>query len=269
MDNSILGKTNLDATQQAFCLDTNKALRLLAPAGSGKTYSLLWRCLATYRRAVANQEPVRFLIFTFTRVARDELRDRIRSNPIFKDLDGIMEVNTLNAWSFRWLKPRLHNPRLVTASRDRDFLISNNLQPIWTRHPAIKTLLTDSKLKVRAQKGLMNQIDFLKSLGFRHDLHNTEDAFRTHLQWLISAGLDSHVVAFFNQMQDLEIAQKKVHWDVIVHQVYEGFICFWADAVDHLYQTATLSLEDQKYWALIEMEKALAERKFTTGVARY
>ncbi len=269
LDNSILGKTNLDITQQSFCLDNEKALRLLAPAGSGKTYSLLWRCLASARKAAVNAEPIRFLVFTFTRVARDELKDRIRTNTTFKELDGIMEVNTLNAWSFRWLKSRLHNPRLVTSSKDRDFLISNNLQPIWIKHPAIKTLLTDSKLKIRAQKGLMNQIDFLKSLGFRHDHHNTEAAFRLHLQWLISAGMISHVQAFILQMQELEIVERKVDLDIIIRQIFERFMCFWVDAVDHLYQTATLSLEDQKYWALIEMEKALADRKFTTGVARY
>ena len=243
LDNSILGKTNLDITQQSFCLDNEKALRLLAPAGSGKTYSLLWRCLASARKAAVNAEPIRFLVFTFTRVARDELKDRIHTNTTFKELDGIMEVNTLNAWSFRWLKSRLHNPRLVTSSKDRDFLISNNLQPIWIKHPAIKTLLTDSKLKIRAQKGLMNQIDFLKSLGFRHDHHNTEAAFRLHLQWLISAGMISHVQAFILQMQELEIVERKVDLDIIIRQIFERFMCFWVDAVDHLYQTATLSLE--------------------------
>lgn len=269
MENNILGKTNLDSTQQAFCLDSDKALRLLAPAGSGKTYSLLWRCLTSVRLATANEEAIRVLIFTFTRVARDELRDRVRSNAMFKELDDNVEVNTLNAWSFRWLKSRLHNPRLVTSSKDRGFLITNNLQPIWQKHTAIKELLTDSKRKFRAQKGLMDQIDFLKSLGFRHDRHNTPAAFREHLQWLIKAGLQSHVFAFLNEMQELEIVNRKASHDAIINQVFERFMLFWIEAVDHLYQTATLSLEDQKYWTVIHLEKALAERKFTTGVARY
>jgi DNA helicase-2/ATP-dependent DNA helicase PcrA len=264
-----IGETNLDHTQQVFCLDEDKALRLLAPAGSGKTYSLLWRCLAAARQAAAKDDAVRFLIFTFTRVARDELRDRVRSNPAFRDLGGIMDVNTLNAWGFRWLKPRLHNPRLVTSSKDRSFLISNDLQPIWQKHPAIKDLLTDSRRKIKAQKSLMDQIDFLKSLGFRHDRHIDLAAFKQHLKWLIDAGMGSHVLAFITDMQELEIVDRNATSDQVINQIFQRYMGFWIDAVDHLYQTAKLSLEDQKYWALIHMEKSLEERKFTTGVARY
>ena len=259
MENSIIGDTNLDPTQQAFCLDTNKALRLLAPAGSGKTYSLLWRCLVAQRRAIASGDAARFLIFSFTRVARDELRDRMRNNPTFRELNGCLDVNTLNAWSFRWLKPKLHNPRLVTSTKDRTFLISNNLQPVWQKHDVIKKLLTDSRRKIQAQKSLMDQIDFLKSLGFRHDKHTSEVAFRQHLKWLISAGLESHVLSFFNNMQDMEIVNKKVSENILIQSVFDNFFLFWIDAVEHLYQTATLSLEDQKYWTLIEMEKALGK----------
>ncbi|MCX7102563.1 MAG: ATP-dependent helicase, partial [Methylobacter sp.] len=266
---NLLGKTNLDNTQQAFCLDSDKALRLLAPAGSGKTYSLLWRCLTAVRQATAKEEAARVLIFTFTRVARDELRDRIRTNPTFKALDGSVDVNTLNAWSFRWLKSRVHNLRLVTSSKDRIFLIKNNLQPIWQKHPAMRQLLTDGKRKYKAEKGMMDQIDFMKSLGFRHEKHNTPAAFREHLQWLIKAGLQSHVTAFLDEMQELEIADRHADFDKVVEQIFDGFIGFWIEAVEHLYQTATLSLEDQKYWTVIHLEKALSDKKFTTGVARY
>jgi DNA helicase-2/ATP-dependent DNA helicase PcrA len=268
MDN-LLGITNLDSTQQAFCLDSEKALRLLAPAGSGKTYSLLWRCLTTVREATAKGEASRLLIFTFTRVARDELRDRVRTNPTFKPLDGCVEVNTLNAWGFRWLKSRVHNPRLVTSSKERVFLIKNNLQPIWQKYSYVKALLTDGKRRFKAEKGMMDQIDFMKSLGFRHDKHNTIDAFREHLQWLVKAGLERHVIALLDEMRELEIADAKASHDKAITQTFERFIGFWIEAVEHLYQTATLSLEDQKYWTAIHLEKALSEKKFTTGIARY
>ena len=269
MNKKILGATNLDKSQQAFCLDSHKALRLLAPAGSGKTYSLLWRCHAAAMQANANGEPIRFLIFTFTRVARDELRDRIRHKGTFGELASIIDVNTLNAWGFRWLKSRMHNPRLVIGSKDRSFLISNALQPIWNQHPAIKELLTDNKRKIKAQKSLMDKIDFLKSTGFRHDRHTTLSAFKKHLKWLIEAGLQSHVVAFTNEMRELEIVDRHATETQVLEQTFERFMGFWIDAVEHLYQTATLSLEDQKYWALIQMERALEERKFTTGISRY
>ncbi|MBM1170609.1 UvrD-helicase domain-containing protein [Microvirga arabica] len=48
----------------------------MAPAGSGKTQSLLWRCAELYRHADGKG---RFLVVTFTRAARDELRARLSS----------------------------------------------------------------------------------------------------------------------------------------------------------------------------------------------
>jgi DNA helicase-2/ATP-dependent DNA helicase PcrA len=85
----------LDDSQREFCsLDGN--VRLLAPAGSGKTQSLLWRCKAIADRA-DNTRP-RFLIFTFTRAARDELVDRINEDNTFKDMASLLQVSTLNSW---------------------------------------------------------------------------------------------------------------------------------------------------------------------------
>ena len=269
MPHSEIKHSNLDATQQAFCVDREKALRLLAPAGSGKSYSLLWRCQAAARAAAANKEAARFLIFTFTRVARDELRDRIRTNPNFNDLRDCIDINTLNAWGFRWLRSKLHNPRLVTSSRDRGFLVSNALQPIWQKHPAIKSLLTDGRRKIRAQNKMMDLIDFLKSLGFRHDKHINAHEFKGHLKWLIGASMKNHVMAFVEDMREMEIIERNAKIDQAFDNIFENFMRFWIDAVEHLYQTATLSLEDQKYWAFIEMERALNEGKFTTGMARY
>ena len=60
----------LDQFQRAFCESDAANIRLLAPAGSGKTHSLLYRC----KEIAEKQEGKRFLIVTFTRAARDELR---------------------------------------------------------------------------------------------------------------------------------------------------------------------------------------------------
>lgn len=95
--------SQLDNSQKSFCTDPSRIIRLLAPAGSGKTHSLLWRCLSL-SQAAGETENVRFLVFTFTRAARDELRDRLKSNPSFKPILEFVEVATLNAWGLRRLK---------------------------------------------------------------------------------------------------------------------------------------------------------------------
>src|SRR5688572_18059973 len=44
-------KDALDEFQLPFAQDNRRALRLLAPAGSGKTHSLLWRCVQQWESA--------------------------------------------------------------------------------------------------------------------------------------------------------------------------------------------------------------------------
>jgi superfamily I DNA and RNA helicase len=58
----------LDEFQSAFCNETARNIRLLAPAGSGKTHSLLYRCAEVHR---VQKGSARFLLLTFTRAARD------------------------------------------------------------------------------------------------------------------------------------------------------------------------------------------------------
>jgi superfamily I DNA and RNA helicase len=49
VESSDVSSQQLDEFQQRFCKAPAGNLRLLAPAGSGKTQSLLWRCAELYR----------------------------------------------------------------------------------------------------------------------------------------------------------------------------------------------------------------------------
>src|SRR5947209_827307 len=95
-----------DKFQLPFARDEGRALRLLAPAGSGKTHSLLWRCL--HQTELAKKSKPRFLLFAFTRAARDEMSDRLRTAPEFAAIRSSVDVFTLNSWGFRRLKSRTH-----------------------------------------------------------------------------------------------------------------------------------------------------------------
>jgi len=258
----------LDESQWTFCTDEGRALRLLAPAGSGKTHSLLWRCLTLSGQAGEGTSP-RFLVFTFTRAARDELRDRLKANPEFAPIAPNVEVTTLNAWGFRRLRGRLHNPRLVTSTTDRYFTMMNLLQPVWRSHPQVSDVLTDGRRRTRAARALMDLMDHLKSLGFRHDQHTDFEAFQNHVLWLYDNGMQAHVEGLHVQLEGLEIIGRRVSSALELEQIYEGFFVFWRDACEHMFQSAVITLEDQKYWTLIEMEQAVRERRFTTGMHRY
>ncbi|MGC8604940.1 MAG: UvrD-helicase domain-containing protein, partial [Desulfomonilaceae bacterium] len=198
-----LASSHLDASQRAFCSNKTKAIRLIAPAGSGKTHSMLWRCL-NLASLEPDQSP-RFLLFTFTRAARDELKDRVKNDATFAALRPLVEITTLNSWGFRRIKNRKFNIRLSVSKKDRYFIINNLLQPIWQKYPTIKTVLTSSKTGPRGSRAIMDLMDMLKGMGFRHDVHHKIEPFSQHVQWLIDNGLKAHVLGLLKILDDLEI----------------------------------------------------------------
>lgn len=258
----------LDPSQRAFCDERSTAVRLLAPAGSGKTTSLLWRCRTL--SAAAKPDTPRFLVFTFTRAARDELRERIRSNDVFEAISPYMEVTTLNAWGYRRLKSRLHNLRLITASNDRYWTMANNLQPLWTDNPRLKAVLTDSRRKNRAARDLMDMMDTFKSLGFRHDQHSDKEDFCAHAHWLIHNGMHALMERSLSKLQDLEIVLPATNsLERRLEEAFSHFGSFWCDAIVQLYQSSILTIEDQQYWAFLDLEGSVRDGKFTTGMHRF
>jgi DNA helicase-2/ATP-dependent DNA helicase PcrA len=254
----------LDLDQEKFCNLGQGNIRLLAPAGCGKTHSLLWRCLRLAERSPMDKP--RLLLFTFTRSARDELLDRLRTQADFNPIKGLVSVTTLNAWGFRFIKGKTYNLRLITSKKDRSFCLQNNLQPIWQRHDRLRELLTDNRRKYRATNPIMDLIDTLKSLGFRHDKIKSDEDLAKHMKYLLGCGMKSHIVSIFKTLGDLEIIKSE---NDPLGEMMQNFITFWQEATDQLYQSALLSLDDQKYWAWIELEKQLDQGRYTTGGGRY
>lgn len=117
-------EAGLNKSQRRFCkIGDNKNIRLLAPAGSGKTFSLLWRCKCIHEEYIAAGKPApNFLIITFTRTARFELEDRIGNNENFNSLK--MTVSTLNAWGWEFMKNR-SGKELITGKFNRRGLITH------------------------------------------------------------------------------------------------------------------------------------------------
>ena len=90
----------MDASQKAFCNLDAKYIRLLAPAGAGKTMTLLFRC----KHLLEEFPQERILIFTFTRVACEELRLRLKSMPDFQKYRANILISTLNSYGLRIVK---------------------------------------------------------------------------------------------------------------------------------------------------------------------
>ena len=254
----------LDSDQSRFCSLASGNVRLLAPAGCGKTHSLLCRCC--YLADVHTEIQPKFLIFTYTRAARDELRDRLKSQPEYQRISSLTAVTTLNAWGYRRIKSNLHNPRLMTKKKDLFFCLNNSLQPVWRKHPRITEILQDNRRKNQASREIMELIDTLKTLGFRHDKLKSNEDVNSHLDWLRKSGMFSHVQAMLRQLSDMELIREK---DDPIKAFNFHFLRFWRQACTHLYDSALVTYEDQKYWPWLGVEEQLKKGKSITGSARY
>lgn len=247
----------LDKFQQGFCVAKDGHLRLLAPAGSGKTHSLLWRCKHVYDR---KQGSAKFLVVTFTRAARDELRKRLSQNSAFAQCRSSIEVTTLNGWGFKRVRQNHHSPRLNTSEADRSFCVQNALQPIWRRHNLIETAITHQQFS--AGKVIMNLMDLFKGLAFDH---RKDFAWQlAHLRKTTELGLLPILQAGFRDLAALGIGH-----DVPFERMFEEFVAFWKEATAQLIEQSLFTLEDQKYVAWIDLQEQLSEGRKPVGGARF
>ena len=144
----------LDLSQRKFCESVERNIRLLAPAGCGKTSSLLHRCRSVASRASSTP---RFLIITFTNAAAEELKDRQRNDPDFQHLRDKITVNTLNAYGWRRIRSRVTNARLLSTPVERHFAVLNQLRPVWLKQPHIEQAVTARGRNTRTLMDVMGQ----------------------------------------------------------------------------------------------------------------
>ncbi|MCP5560398.1 MAG: ATP-dependent helicase [Verrucomicrobiaceae bacterium] len=259
----------LDKSQQAFCDAPAVNIRLLAPAGCGKTLSILHRCCALHR--LASSRATRFLVLTFTVAARDELKARLTEDPEFASIRDHVEITTLNAWGFRRIKSQTRNPRLLTNKDNKHFTILNQLAPVWAKHKAVKDAIEKRSSRT---KEILEIMDALKALGFDHTRIKSAEEFNAHVQDLIDLELGWRLEELWETLIKIGIltSRPKDGNDPqgFLKRVYTGFYKFWLEATDQLIKSATFTLEDQKYFAFIdERQKGEDADKPLTGVAKY
>ena len=241
----------LDSSQSDFCRSAAPHLRLLAPAGCGKTLSLLYRCLELSRRAPRTE---RFLIVTFTKVATAELKRRMHSSREFEPLRDAVKVSTLNAYGFRRMRDQLTHTQLLTTSTDRHFAVWNQLRPIWLKRPHIGEAISRKRDRTRV---VMSVMDELKNLGFDHTADTNFDRFRDRMWTLRNHGLSSHIDRQSEILAKNELLVSGSRFDdaarIGAKTLYDGFFTFWREAVASLHAQSCFTFDDQKYWCWLDL----------------
>ena len=267
---------SLDESQKAFCeADINANIRLLAPAGCGKTMSLMFRCLhitKTVRESNPKYKP-RFLLITFTVAARNEILSRLNTDARFADIRDLVEVITLNAWGYRRIKNVASNPKLISSKDDYHFNMANVLQPIWKQHPSI-----EAAIKARSNttpRRLMDQLNVFKSIGFDHIRQTNYDLFAARYDQIKAEGLGAILDATVDELTRLKVLQSvttaagEEHSKNSKKDLYNSFFRFWRDAVKHLIDSAVFTLEDQKYFAYLDEREKVEAGSYLSGAAKY
>ena len=261
----------LDQSQQAFCRSNRRNIRLLAPAGCGKTVSLLYRCRELALRASGNP---RFLIVTFTKSASAELRDRLQDVDDFGCLHGRVNITTLNAYGYRQIRNRVRNPKLLVSRNDYHFAMLNQLRPVWERYQHVESAVTRSR---NAPRRIMEIMDNLKSMGFDHTTDVNRDLFRSRLNDLDEQGLTWRVQEQFELLTRIGVLDPVERRNSDgpsrnVRAFHSRFFTFWRDATKSLLGQSTFTFEDQKYWAYLDLKSPGSDGKRKrpiSGAARY
>ena len=263
---------HLDDSQRAFCQAPQGNIRLLAPAGCGKTMCLLYRC--KFLADLHQSKKQRFLIVTFTRAARDELLTRLNEHTMFATIRDHTEITTLNSWGYRRIRNATFSPKLITSRTDYHFAMLNQLQPVWQNHDTIRNAI-QSKNRWKGSQApriLMDTIDGFKSLGFDHVRHTNIDSFSRHWEELEDQGLEWRLREQIRQMIRFEVFGDELassERSVQQSAIYKDFFVFWREATKHLIESATFTLEDQKYYAFQDERANIDRGRKLSGAASY
>ena len=234
----------LDSSQQAFCDSNETNIRLLAPAGCGKTSSLLHRCRSLVTRGSSNP---RFLIITFTNAAAEEIKDRQANDPDFECLKDRITVNTLNAYGWRRIRNRVSNAQLLNTATKRHFAMLNQLRPAWLGNQHIEPVV---KARGRNTRTLMSVMDNLKSMGFDHTVDTNLENFKERIRILEEQGASWRIDEQFDLLTGLGILDSRHNKrpsETDKRTFYNRFFTFWRDATSSLLDQSTFTFEDQKY----------------------
>lgn len=260
----------LDSSQLEFCDSFDRNIRLLAPAGCGKTSSLLYRCRSLMDQGAGNP---RFLIITFTNAAVEELKDRT-DDPDFERLKDRVTINTLNAYSWRRVRSRVNNAQLLTDATKRHFAVLNQLRPIWSNKPEIEQAVNS---RGRNTRTILDVMDNLKSMGFDHTIDTSLAKFEARIRGLENQGASWRIEEQFDTLARINILEKynrqnNQRTPTEIKEFYDKFFTFWRDATESLLGQSTFTFEDQKYWAYLDVRSPGADGKPKShiyGAARY
>lgn len=242
---------DLDPTQRLFVNSPNENIRLLAPAGSGKTTTLLFRC-----RALLERNPdARILLLTFTRVAAEEIRCRMHQYAEFASLRGHVDVSTLNAYGYRIVRGLYPKTRLGEMSTTwKTFAMGNYCREILLSSCAYGRLALDDKWIRKNSRTFIEFFDTLKTLAFDHSALWDERTLSDRVQKLrvYGEGPSSLFISAVDLLREKGLIDSRILNEQL-QEVANKIMPLYTEVTDEMFAKGALTFEDQKYWSLREL----------------
>jgi DNA helicase-2/ATP-dependent DNA helicase PcrA len=157
------------------------------------------------------------------------------------------------------------NDKLLNSRDDLKKFFLFDLRSVWEEFPKLEKALTDNRLKNKAANKLIEIMDDLKSLGFRHDLHKSKRQVQEHIKWLADNGLEVQYLRIIFDLKDLEIVEDLSDNQRSDDQFYENYYRFWLKSCELMYLLKKCTFEDQKYWMVMILDNDYKNQRVTRG----
>jgi len=232
---------NLDEFQQKLIDSKSKFTRILAPAGSGKTKTLVAKAIDILQ----NEQDSNVLTLTFTNAAANEFKHRAKE--LKPKIIERLKVSTINSFGYELILSLKNHLKIVSPTDKTAGLIFNIVKQQMGKSP-----IWNYKTNHTLYQPIVELSNFTKSLGFIHINGLSEP--KTNYQILANLGMDNLLRVYIDRA-NISGNLKKVFLN--------NWIPFWQNFIEICWQKNIITLEDQKYWALIQL---MIHQKLRTSI---
>ena len=253
------------------CIDGNQSFVLEAGAGSGKTWTLIQIILYVInkRKVEFSKKRQKIACITYTRVARDEIIERVSANAE----EQLVLSNTIH--EFLWDNIKQFNQEIklgliqyIEDKKSDKKLILDKSNPTTKKYREAELSLTKYEERLQALKSFQGRLSYQnipnwskgvishdEVLYIAHYIFETYRVIRKILQ-------DTYPVIFIDEYQDTSPLVKEILLDFLLPNT-EILFGFFGDSMQQIYDTSMGELDAEAY----DLELITKEENYRSSIA--
>ncbi|SJZ91136.1 Superfamily I DNA or RNA helicase [Pilibacter termitis] len=273
----------INESQQKFINSDENFIKLLAPAGSGKTESILQFC----KRKIEKDKNQKFILFSFTKAAAGEIEERLNREEQFSEIKSKLCVMTLNSFGDSFIRKGFFKvyPKLIEEN-EKNRLLTNFCGDIVQKKKfeyIAELIHKKGGVAVNKQKKIFDLIENSKLLGFTDDMVEKKDKIEEHIRFLKEIGSEEFLSDFLVSVEELFRKSEKTtsKQELIANEEIENvtltsllkLLRFSKEIKERLFTNARYTFTDQLYLTFLYInthwEKEDSNEKMTLIVDEF